>query len=212
MWYVEGGCDLEFENMTIDGANTAGGSSKYSADSAIQVSGGQRVLITSDTMNTSYGDCATVFGLHEYATPGTYPASDVTFAANQCNAPGRDGVAIVYANRVSVGGTSSTAGNIIAKPTDSGVDLESDCGNPLGGRGTSSSRTTRSPDRPRSSTGDQRGALPARLRQQHGRRDEGLQRAGVRSRQLREGHSRTEHHDQRQHRKIMYRPPSGGHG
>ena len=135
MWYVEGGCDLEFENMTIDGANTAGGSSKYSADSAIQVSGGQRVLITSDTMNTSYGDCATVFGLHEYATPGTYPASDVTFAANQCNAPGRDGVAIVYANRVSVGGTSSTAGNIIAKPTDSGVDLESDCGNPLGGEG-----------------------------------------------------------------------------
>jgi len=135
MWYVEGGCDLEFENMNFAGANPGGGGGSYQQDSAMQISGGQRVLVTGDTFKGSYGDCVTVFGLHEYATPGTYPAADVTVAANTCNSPGRDGVAIVYANRVSVGGTSTTAGNTINSPAATDVDLESDCGDPAGGQG-----------------------------------------------------------------------------
>lgn len=135
MWYVEGGCDLQFENMTIDGANSAGGTSEYEADSAFQVSGGQRVLINNDTMNTIYGDCATVFGLHEFATPGTYPSGDITIAANQCSSPGRDGFSVVFGNRVTIGGASTEAGNTIDTPTDAGIDLESDCGNPLAGEG-----------------------------------------------------------------------------
>ncbi len=135
MWYIEGGCDLEFENMTVAGANPGGGGGSDQQDSGMQISGGQRVLVTGSTFKGTYGDCVTVFGLHEFATPGTYPASDVTVAANQCDSPGRDGVAIVYANRVSIGGTSPTAGNTFVNPSASGVDIESDCGNPLAGEG-----------------------------------------------------------------------------
>ncbi len=135
MWYVEGGCDLQFENMTIDGANLAGGTSQYEIDSAIQVSGGQRVLVNNNTMNTIYGDCTTVFGLDEYATPGTYPAGDITISANQCNSPGRIGFSVVFGNRVTIGGATTATGNNIITPTDAGIDLESDCGNPLAGEG-----------------------------------------------------------------------------
>ncbi len=45
MWYVEGGCDLEFENMTIDGANLAGGGSEYQTGLGDADDGGQRVLV-----------------------------------------------------------------------------------------------------------------------------------------------------------------------
>ena len=93
------------------------------------------MLINNNTMNTIYGDCSTVFGLDEFATPGTYPAGDVTISANQCNSPGRIGFSVVFGNRVTIGGATTAYGNTILTPTDAGIDLESDCGNPLAGEG-----------------------------------------------------------------------------
>jgi alpha-tubulin suppressor-like RCC1 family protein len=147
MWFVEGGCDLEFGNMTIDGAGSTGGS-KTEQDSAFEVAGAQRVLVTGNDIHDVYGDCVTVTGLNEAGFPGNYPSSDVTVTQNSCRATGRDGVSVVYANRVTVGGcssfgdtwdtlcgTSSTLGNNFSNLTGDGIDIESDSGEPQGGEG-----------------------------------------------------------------------------
>jgi alpha-tubulin suppressor-like RCC1 family protein len=147
MWFVEGGCDLEFGDMTIDGAGSTNGS-KTEQDSAFEVAGAQRVLVTGNDIQTVYGDCTTVTGLNEASFPGNYPSSDVTVTGNKCNSTGRDGVSIVYANRVTVGGcssfgdtwdtlcgTSSTLGNSFANLSGDGIDIESDSGDSQGGEG-----------------------------------------------------------------------------
>jgi hypothetical protein len=147
MWFVEGGCDLEFGNMTIDGAGSTT-NSKTEQDSAFEVAGAQRVLVTGDDISTVYGDCVTVTGLNEASFPGNYPSSDVTVTGNTCHATGRDGVSVVYANRVTVGGcssfgdtwdtlcgTSTTLGNTFSNLNGDGIDIESDSGNPQGGEG-----------------------------------------------------------------------------
>jgi len=147
MWFVEGGCDLEFGNMTIDGAGSTNGS-KTEQDSAFEVAGAQRVLVTGNSIKNVYGDCVTITGLNEANYPGNYPSSDVTVTQNTCHSTGRDGVSVVYANRVTVGGcssigntwdtlcgTSSTLGNNFSNLSADGIDIESDSGDPQGGEG-----------------------------------------------------------------------------
>jgi alpha-tubulin suppressor-like RCC1 family protein len=147
MWFMEGGCDLEFGDMTIDGAGSTG-NSKTEQDSAFEVAGAQRVLVTGNDISTVYGDCVTVTGLNEASFPGNYPSSDVTITGNTCHSTGRDGVSVVYANRVTVGGcssfgdtwdtlcgTSTTLGNTFSNLSADGIDIESDSGNPQGGEG-----------------------------------------------------------------------------
>jgi hypothetical protein len=151
MWYVEGGCDLVIEKMTItSNVSQADAANAKENDAGFQVSGGQRVLITGNVINNVAGDCVTVFGLHE-AEPnqGSYPGSDVTISNNTCNSEpnGRDGVSVQYAQRVTIGGTTNAtghtapedatdaaAGNTFTVPTD-GVDVEGDCASSTGGLG-----------------------------------------------------------------------------
>lgn len=141
MFDVDGGCDLEFANMSIVGAGETFGSSygpvKHSStleqNSAFQFSGSQRVQLTNSYVVGAEGDCATVFGLGEATTPGNYPASDVTINGDTCQDLGRDGVSVVYANRVSIG--TYAGGNTFTDWDDSGVDIEADAGNPVGGEG-----------------------------------------------------------------------------
>jgi len=147
MWFVEGGCDLEFGDMTIDGAGSTT-SSKTEQDSAFEVAGAQKTLVTGNDILTVYGDCATITGLNEANYPGNFPSSDVTVTGNTCHSTGRDGVSVVYANRVTVGGcssfgdtwdtlcgTSSTLGNSFSNLSGDGIDIESDSGDPQGGEG-----------------------------------------------------------------------------
>jgi alpha-tubulin suppressor-like RCC1 family protein len=128
MWFVEGGCDLEFENMTVNGySDTHNGNTEQ--DSAFETAGAQRVLITGTTINDVLGDCFTPTGLHEAATPYEYPSSDVTIQGNTCTGTGRDGVGPVYENRLTI--DDNTFNDIYVD----GIDLESDGGNPAGGEG-----------------------------------------------------------------------------
>ena len=70
MWYIEGGCDLQFENMAI--TSNAAGQGGHN-DAGFQVAGAQRVLITGTVMTGVLGDCVTVIGLHEANPVGAYP-------------------------------------------------------------------------------------------------------------------------------------------
>lgn len=124
MWFVEGGCDLVFENMDIQGANAKGKpGGKRQQDSAFEVSGAQRVLITSDTIDAVWGDFITVSGLHEAPYGGLYfPSFDVTVSNNSFDRSGRQGITIVYADRVAV------TGNSIRSVAATAIDLEAEVG------------------------------------------------------------------------------------
>lgn len=124
MWFVEGGCDLVFEDMDIEGTNTAGspGGSRQQ-DSAIQLAGSQRVLVTANTVNGVWGDFVTVAGLHEAPYGGLYfPCFDVTVSNNVFSNSGRQGVSVVYADRVAV------TGNSFAHMPATALDLEAAVG------------------------------------------------------------------------------------
>jgi hypothetical protein len=124
MWFVEGGCDLVFENMDIVGPNTAGNpGGSLQQDSAIQVAGSQRVLVTAVTVNGVWGDFVTVAGLHEAPFGGLYfPCFDITISHNTFSDSGRQGVAIVYADRVAV------TGNSMLHMAATAIDLEAAVG------------------------------------------------------------------------------------
>ncbi|HVC71237.1 MAG TPA: right-handed parallel beta-helix repeat-containing protein [Acidimicrobiales bacterium] len=124
MWFIEGGCDLVFENMDIEGNNTSGRGSaiRRAQDAGIELAGVQRGLVTNDTIHGVYGDFVTVFGLHEAPTGGpSYPSLDITISDNTMKASGRQGVTVVYGQRVAVTG-NTIAGNI----PNAAIDLESD--------------------------------------------------------------------------------------
>ncbi|HEY7948752.1 MAG TPA: right-handed parallel beta-helix repeat-containing protein [Acidimicrobiales bacterium] len=124
MWFIEGGCDIVLENMDIEGKNTSGiGSTIHLADDAgIQLSGAQRVLITNDTIHGVYGDFVTVTGLHEAPFGGVrFPSLDTTVQQCSMKASGRQGVTVVYGQRVAV-----TANTIAGNIPDSAMDFESD--------------------------------------------------------------------------------------
>jgi len=129
MWFVEGGCDLVFENMDIVGTNAkAKPGGQREQDSAIEVAGSERVLITSDTINAVWGDFVTITGLHEANFGGlNFPAFDVTVTDNSFNHSGRQGVSIVYADRVTV--TGNTVKNVPA----TAIDLEAEVGGGIEG-------------------------------------------------------------------------------
>jgi len=124
MWFVEGGCDLVFENMNIEGSNAKGKpGGQREQDSAIQVAGAQRVLITDDTISSVWGDFVTVTGLHEANYGGLYfPSFDVTITSNTFNHSGRQGISMVYADRVTV------TGNSIRNVPATAIDLEAEVG------------------------------------------------------------------------------------
>lgn len=157
------------DSITCTGSDPAGNSpvtdtptatatqSNRSQDSAFELAGAQRVLITGNTMTNVQGDCATPTGLDErghlgQTNPQSYPSADVTVSNNQCTGAGRNGVSVVYANRVTVGGTvpagsctntTTPPGGLAAIDTancftaiaTNGIDVESDCGNPANGQG-----------------------------------------------------------------------------
>jgi len=122
MWFVEGGCDLMFENMIIDGTNTAGNpGGSLEQDSAIQFSGVQRALVTGLTIDSVWGDFVTVTGLHEAPDGGgNFPSTDITVSDNDFLSSGRQGVTVVYGNGVTV------TGNTISNVPATAVDLESE--------------------------------------------------------------------------------------
>lgn len=156
MWFVEGGCDLEFENMNIVGTDSAATNVQADEqDSAFEIAGAQRVLITGDSVTGVYGDFVTVTGLHEALYGGfDRPSSDVTITDGVFRDAGRDAVSIVFANRVTVGGAptgsapppgsacSATnpapppSGNCFGHVAASAIDIETDVpGNGKGGEG-----------------------------------------------------------------------------
>jgi parallel beta helix pectate lyase-like protein len=124
MWFIEGGCDLVFQNMNIVGLNTAGNpGGTLQQDSAIEVAGAQRILVTKDTVNGVFGDFVTVTGLHEAPYGGlSFPAFDVTVTNNSFNNGGRQGVTVVYGDRVTV------TGNSILNAAATAIDLEAEVG------------------------------------------------------------------------------------
>jgi hypothetical protein len=122
MWFIEGGCDLVFENFTIEGNNVfANPGGTQEQDSAFQLSGVQRALLTNDVVEAVWGDFVTVAGLHEAPSGGvSYPSTDVTISNNNFDASGRQGVAVVYGKRIAI------TGNTIKFSADSAIDLEAD--------------------------------------------------------------------------------------
>lgn len=122
MWFVEGGCDLMFESMDIDGTNTAGSpGGSLEQDSAIQLSGVQRALVTGETIDGVWGDFVTVTGLHEAPDGGgDFPSSNVTISDNNFLSSGRQGVTVVYGNDVTI--TANTFSNVPA----TAIDIESE--------------------------------------------------------------------------------------
>ena len=124
MWFVEGGCDLVFENMNIEGTNSKGKpGGQEEQDSAIQIAGAQRVLISDDLIDSVWGDFVTISGLHEADFGGLYwPSFDVTVSDNSFNHSGRQGISVVYANRVTI--TGNTVRNVPA----TALDLEAEVG------------------------------------------------------------------------------------
>jgi Regulator of chromosome condensation (RCC1) repeat/Fibronectin type III domain len=154
MWFVEGGCDLQFENMTIVGAYPTGGydPTDYQQDSAFQFTGSQRVLVDDNTIENVYGDCVTTSDIHEEMNDGSssandepeYPSSDITIAHNVCENAGRDAIGLVFTNRETIGGSAPAAGsssnevsvgNTFRGWGANGIDIEGDCGTPSGGEG-----------------------------------------------------------------------------
>lgn len=174
MWFIDGGCDLAFEHMNITGAvvptKTINTGATYDGsndipiqqDSAFEVAGTQRIVLSDDNVQSVYGDCFTVTGLHE--SPVDHPASDVSITGNLCHDAWRDAVSVEFANRVDVGGTPSASastsssgapsasyctpsttatsntglsgtGNCLSDYGANGVDIESDGGDPAGGEG-----------------------------------------------------------------------------
>ena len=129
MWFVEGGCDLVFENMNIEGTNTkAKPGGQREQDSAIQIAGAQRVLITEDTIDSVWGDFVTISGLHEANFGGLYwPSIDITVTNNSFNRSGRQGISVVYGNRVTI--TGNTVRNVPA----TALDLEAEVGGSVEG-------------------------------------------------------------------------------
>ena len=129
MWFVEGGCDLVFQNMDITGTNTKGrpGGARQQ-DSAIQINGAQRVLVTSNTISDVWGDFVTVSGLHEARYGGlSFPSFDVTVSDNTCTDSGRQGISIVYADRLAA------TGNTLRHVAATAIDIEAETGGGLEG-------------------------------------------------------------------------------
>lgn len=124
MFFVEGGCDLVFENMTIQGTNTTGKpGGTLQQDSAIELAGAQRVIVTNTTINGMFGDFVTVTGLHETKFGGIYyPSFDISITNNSFSESGRQGIAVVYADRVTV------SGNSILHSAADALDLEAETG------------------------------------------------------------------------------------
>jgi len=123
MWFIEGGCDLVFENMNVQGVNSNGnGGTTRTQDAGIELAGVQRAIVTNDTIDSVWGDFITVTGLHEAPFGGiTLPSLDITIDENSMKASGRQGVTVVYGQRVAVT-ANALAGNI----PDSAIDLEAD--------------------------------------------------------------------------------------
>jgi hypothetical protein len=149
MWFVEGGCNIIFDEMNIVGADPLGNPGGMTCntkttwaipceqDSAIEVAGAQQVLITDNTISGVYGDFVTVTGLHEGLYGGLFdPSFDVTIDSNgdplasTCTGfcySGRDGVTVAFADRVDV------ADNSILNPAVNAIDIEADVSGNKGG-------------------------------------------------------------------------------
>jgi hypothetical protein len=103
MWLVEGGCDLTFEDMGVTGTNHAEGGGSKMQDSFMAFDGAQRVLVDHVWMHGPYGDYIDVQGLHEAPDGGgAYPGEDVNIENSSFWGSGRDGIAVILAQRVTV--------------------------------------------------------------------------------------------------------------
>ena len=123
VFWFDGGCDLAVENMTIQGPYSgSGGGGANQQDSGIELSGVQRAEITNVTINDVDGDFVTASGLWENGgvTYGGEPSTDVDITNNSFDAAGRQGLSLIYVDRVLV--TDNTLTNSAA----SMFDIEAD--------------------------------------------------------------------------------------
>jgi Right handed beta helix region len=104
MWFVEGGCQLTFENMKFVGTNHGPGGGPLEVDTFVTFAGTQDALVNHVTMTDPYGDYVDTQGLHEAPGPveGHFESSNITVENSSFTGAGRQGIGIVLANHVNV--------------------------------------------------------------------------------------------------------------
>lgn len=117
-WRSVRGSNIIFRNMTIIGANPAGGTGtaayvvSLEAQHGFDILGTQGVEIDHATLSDMYGDCVYV------GISGDVWSSDVVFHDSRCERNGRMGVAVTAGRRVTV------RNNYIGAIRHSSIDLE----------------------------------------------------------------------------------------
>ena len=89
-------------------------------DAAIQINGSSTSVVENNDIDGVWGDFTGVTGLHEAAFPGNDPATDITVTGNNNNGANRNGVSIVWAQRVNI------TNNIFRNVNINNIDIESD--------------------------------------------------------------------------------------
>ena len=103
MFFVEGGCQITFENMKFVGTNQGYGG-PLETDSFIIFGGTQYALVNHVNMENPYGDYVDAQALHEAPGPisGHYESSNITIENSSFTGAGRQGIGIVLANRINI--------------------------------------------------------------------------------------------------------------
>jgi Right handed beta helix region/Bacterial Ig domain len=130
MWYVDGGCNLTWRDFDIQGSYGSGTDSSGSPeqDSLIQLNGVENASIENNTIDNSWGDFVTLFGLYDnqpadnpgYGDSYTWPDVNVTIENNTMSNAERQGITPIYVQNVLIQNNNISFGGATA------FDLEAD--------------------------------------------------------------------------------------
>jgi Right handed beta helix region len=127
MWDFEGGCDITFEDLKIEGTNTGAGRARET-DSFISFAGTQRALVDDVTETDPYGDYVDCSGLHEAGIGASFPCTDLTVEHSTFSGAGRVGFGLIVCERVAIEDNtiSSAAATVFDIEIDSLGGLQTD--------------------------------------------------------------------------------------
>ena len=130
MWYIDGGCNLSWRDFNIQGSYGSGTDSSRSPeqDSLIQLNGVENASIENNTLDNSWGDFVTLFGLYDnqpadnpgYGDSYTWPDVNVTIENNTMSNAERQGITPIYVQNVLIQDNTISFGGATA------FDLEAD--------------------------------------------------------------------------------------
>jgi hypothetical protein len=104
MFFMEGGCEITFENMNFVGTNHGPGGGPLEQDTFITFAGTDIGLVNDVNMQDPYGDYVDTQSLNEAPGPvqRDFPARNITIENSSFSGSGREGLGIVLVDGVTV--------------------------------------------------------------------------------------------------------------